>query len=390
MFSHHINQRSTTSSCRNLLKSYSHRRAPSRRQRLPHRIRSPNPVTALLIELLLYAAMKVLVTGGSGFVALHCIDALIRDGHTVVFTVRSLTKGAAVLEIFPDIPATRLSFVIVEDIAAPGAFDQAVKSDPPLEAVLHTASPFHFNISDIKKDMLEPAVEGTVGILRSIKQRAPEISRVVITSSFAAMNKQTAHPSTYNESHWSDITMAQALEGDPFTAYRASKQFAEQAAWEFMDRESPHFELTTLTPPVVFGPILHSLDALGAINTSNQTILDLVKGNLRSGLHPSPVVLWVDVRDLATAHVRAIENPAAAGKRIFVVAGLYRNSDLLDALKNHLPKLRPVLPESCEVLPKEFPYGFDNTRSRAILGLEYRSLVESITDTAEAILKQTV
>ena len=333
--------------------------------------------------------MKVLVTGGSGFVASHCIDALIHDGHTVVFTVRSSKKGAAVLDSFPAIPATQLSFVIVEDIAAPGAFDQAVKSEPPLEAVLHTASPFNFNFSDIKKDMLDPAVEGTVGILQSIKQYAPGIRRVVITSSFAAMSKGIDHPSTYDESSWSTITIEQALQGDPFTAYRASKQFAEQAAWAFMDRERPNFELTTLTPPVVFGPILRSFGSPEAINTSNQTILDLVRGNLKSGLAPSPLSLWIDVRDLATAHVRAIEKSAAAGKRIFTVAGLYRNSDLWEALKKNLPKLIPVLPEHCEALPKDFPYGFDNTRSKEILGLEYRSLEESITDTAEAILKQT-
>jgi nucleoside-diphosphate-sugar epimerase len=331
--------------------------------------------------------MRVLVTGGSGFIASHCIAALIRDGHDVVFTVRSTKKGAAVLDAFQGLSAKQLSFVIVQDMAAPGAFDDAVRSDPPFEAVLHTASPFHFDITDVKKDMLDPAVEGTLGILKSVKHNAPEIRRVVITSSFAAMSRDTDHPAKYDESHWSSITLDQALHGEPFTSYRASKQFAERAAWAFMDQEQPNFTLTTLTPPAVFGPMLEPLSSLDSINTSNQTISALVQGQLKAGISPSPVVLWVDVRDLADAHVRALEREAAAGKRIFVVAGLYRNAEIVDALRKHLPQLRASLPEDYEALPKEFPFGYDNSRSTNDLSIRYRSLEESVTDTAQVILR---
>ena len=76
-------------------------------------------------------------------------------------------------------PKDKLDFVIVEDIAKPGAFDKAIVSDPPFETVIHTASPFHFDVTDPQKELLDPAVIGTTGILKSIKQHAPTVKRVV-------------------------------------------------------------------------------------------------------------------------------------------------------------------------------------------------------------------
>jgi nucleoside-diphosphate-sugar epimerase len=332
--------------------------------------------------------MRVLVTGGSGFIASHCISALLQSGHEVVFSVRSASKGTALLSAFPNCPTSQLSFVIVPDIATPGAFDDAVRSDPPLDAVLHTASPLHFNITDVKRDMLDPAINGTVGILRSIATHARHIRRVVLTSSMAAMVKwNSAHPEIYNESHYSDLTMAQALNDGPFIAYCASKQFAEKAAWQFMEREKPQFELVTLMAPAVFGPVLYTTDRLESINMSNQTVMALVRGQMKDGVEPSPVLLYVDVRDLAVAHVRALDEDGAAGKRVFVGAEHYRSAEIVDVLAKNFPELRGGLPQGVEALPKEFPYGADNGRSKELLGMEYRTLEESITDAAKATLR---
>lgn len=99
----------------------------------------------------------------------------------MVTTVRSEEKARKIKEAHPDIPKDKLDFAFVEDIAKDGAFDEAVKSDPPFEAVIHTASPFHFNVSDVKKDLLDPAVIGTTGILKAVKKSAPTVKRVVST-----------------------------------------------------------------------------------------------------------------------------------------------------------------------------------------------------------------
>lgn len=122
---------------------------------------------------------RVLLTGGSGFIAVHVLEALLTQGHSVVTTVRSEAKAQMLRDTFPNYGKDKLDFAIVPDIAEEGAFDEAVKSDPPFEWVIHTASPFHFNVTDTKKDMLDPAVIGTTGILKAIKKSAPSVKRVV-------------------------------------------------------------------------------------------------------------------------------------------------------------------------------------------------------------------
>ncbi|RMZ76696.1 hypothetical protein DV738_g4814, partial [Chaetothyriales sp. CBS 135597] len=330
--------------------------------------------------------VRVLVTGGSGFIAAHVVDILLQHGHDVVFTVRSDAKGEKILSNHAGTPKSRLSYVIVEDIAQEGAFDKAVVSDPPFEAVLHTASPFHFRVTDNKKDLLDPAVLGTTGILKSIKKSAPTVTRVVITSSFAALVNTVKPEPVYNESHWNPITWEAALTSPPFDAYRASKKFAEKAAWDFVEQEKPNFSVSAINPPLVLGPIVSYLNSLDSVNTSNERVLKLIRGDYKSGLAPSGVYSWVDVRDVALAHVKALELPAAAGKRFFVTAGYFSNGEIGQIIKDNFPEFADRLPEDLSSdLPADV-YGLDNSRSKEVLGIEYRSLKESIVDTVKSLV----
>lgn len=122
---------------------------------------------------------RVLLTGGSGFIAVHVLEALLTQGHSVVTTVRSDAKARMLTDTFPNYGTDKLDFAIVADMAEEGAFDEAVKSDPPFEWVIHTASPYHFNVTDTKKDFLDPAIIGTTGILKAVKKNAPSVKRVV-------------------------------------------------------------------------------------------------------------------------------------------------------------------------------------------------------------------
>ncbi len=175
------------------------------------------------------------IKGGTGFIAAHVLDILLEHGHSVVTTVRSEAKAQTIRDAHPKVPKEKLDFAIVEDIAVEGSFDRAVKSEPPFEKVIHCASPFHFNVTDVKKDLyvilnligsgvgekfgfvpvvgavcrlqcifccyywnelllklilhhrLDPAIIGTTGLLKAIKKNTPTVKRVVITSSFAAI-----------------------------------------------------------------------------------------------------------------------------------------------------------------------------------------------------------
>ncbi|KAF7846143.1 hypothetical protein BT93_L5146 [Corymbia citriodora subsp. variegata] len=329
--------------------------------------------------------MRVLLTGGSGFIAAHCVDYLLQGNHEVVFTVRSHEKGKKILSNHPNVPEAKLSYVIVEDIAKEDAFDEAVKGTPPFQAVLHTASPFHFNVKDAKKDLLDPAIIGTTGILKAIQKNAPQVKRVVITSSFAAIVNPKQNPDTYDESHWNPVTMDEATNTDPGTAYRGSKKFAEKAAWDFVKDNKVNFTLSTMNPPLVLGPVVHYFNSLDSINTSNETIRDMIQGKFKDGLPPTRVILFVDVRDLALAHVRAMEREEAENKRFFITAGFFQNSDVAKIIKDNFPELKEKLPKEMEPDIKEFPYKIDNSRATKILSIEWRKLEESVIDTVKSM-----
>ncbi|RDW90699.1 SDR family oxidoreductase [Aspergillus mulundensis] len=351
---------------------------------------------------------KVLLTGGSGFIAAHVLDQLLERGFDVVTTVRSEEKGDKILAAHPNTPKEKLSYVIVKDVAQDGAFDdvwiyslrfgsisiwsyllineKAVKSDPPFDYVLHTASPFHFNVQDPVKDFLDPAIKGTTGILKAIKAYAPTVKRVTITSSFAAIINPKNHEKVYSEKNWNPVTWEEGL--DSSNTYRASKTLAEKAAWDFVEKEKPNFDLATINPPLVLGPVVHYLSSLDAINTSNARISGLVRGFNKDAIPPTGTFLWVDVRDVALAHVRTIEVSEAGAQRFFITAGHYSNKDIIDIIRDAYPELDDRLPpkDAPGDVPKDV-YGYDNSKSTQVLGLKYRGLKESVVDTVKTLLE---
>ncbi|KAK1622797.1 hypothetical protein BDP81DRAFT_506893 [Colletotrichum phormii] len=323
---------------------------------------------------------RVLLTGGSGFIATHIIKLLLERGHSVVTSVRNQAKADAIKQSYPDIGADRLSFAIVPDVAKSDAFTDAVKSDPPFEAVIHTTSPFHFNVTDIKADLLDPAINGTTGFLQAIKQNAPSVKRVVITSSFGSImdvSKGLWPGHTYNESDWNLITMEQALQS-PGAGYSGMLN-----PTEFLANESPAFSISTILPPLVFGPAVQNLASLGALNTSNQFIRSFILGAAKKEIPPTQNPIFADVRDVAFAHVAAMEKAEAGNKRFFITNGYCSNHEIINIIRKHFPEYKSVLPSRCTKggeLPKEV-YQMDTTRSVEILGMKYAGFESCIVDT---------
>ncbi|KAF5012529.1 hypothetical protein FDECE_1428 [Fusarium decemcellulare] len=335
---------------------------------------------------------KVLLTGGSGFIAAHVLDQLLEKDYTVVTTVRSESKAQKIRNAHPDKAKDgKLQVVIVPDIAQPDAFDEVAKT-PGLDAVLHTASPFHFNITDPKKDLIDPAVIGTTSILKALHASAPSVKRVVITSSFASIldeAKFTDPSTTFSEKSWNPVTVDD-ISRSHATAYRASKTLAERAAWDFVADKKPSFDLVTVCPPLVLGPVSKHLASLESINTSNERVVSLLRGGWKDGVPPcTPVPLWIDVRDAARAHVRGLEEPSAGGKRLFSTAGWFTHREFVEAVRAKFPEFADKLPGP-EVKGGEFPpedqiFKYNNEETNKILKIDWISLEKSVTDLVESL-----
>jgi nucleoside-diphosphate-sugar epimerase len=254
------------------------------------------------------------------------------------------------------------------------------------------ASPFHFNWSDAKTELLDPAITGTISILKAIKKSAPSVKRVVITSSFVSMISAATlqDPNKiFSESDWNPNTYEDGLKGNKMIAYRVSKTVAEQSAWKFVEEEKPNFDLVTINPPLVFGPIVHHLNSLSAINTSNERYVDLVQGKWKNEILPSiGTNFWVDVRDVALAHVAAFERPDAGGQRFLCIAGKFSNRDIASAARKNFPELKDKLPSE-EVKGGDYPPvvpGYDNSRATEILGIAWIDLEKSTVDNIKSLL----
>ena len=248
----------------------------------------------------------VLVTGGSGFIGAHCILALLNAGYRVRTTVRSLKREGDVRAMLKQggvDAGGRLTFAAA-DLTQDAGWAQAVAG---CEYVLHVASPLPPGVPKHEDELIVPAREGTLRVLRAARDAG--VRRVVLTSSFAAIGY--GHPvrkEPFTEKDWTDPN------GDDLSAYPKSKTFAEHAAWEFIAKEGGGLELAVVNPVGVFGPVLGP-DYSASI---------LMVQRLMDGAIPGCPRLYfgaVDVRDVADLHLRAMTNPAARGERFLAVAG---------------------------------------------------------------------
>lgn len=247
----------------------------------------------------------VLVTGGSGFIASHCILALLRAGHEVRATVRHLRRAEDVRAMMrragePD--ADGLSFATA-DLEQDAGWETAVRG---CDYVLHVASPFPRAVPRDENELIRPAREGTLRVLRAARDAG--VRRVVLTSSFAAIGY--GHPVRATEFDEADWTVSDAAGVSP---YVRSKTLAERAAWDFLQRHGGALELSVVNPVAVLGPVL---------GPDYATSIELVQRMLSGGMPVAPRLFFgiVDVRDVASLHLLAMTHPAAAGQRFVAAA----------------------------------------------------------------------
>ncbi|PYH40460.1 SDR family oxidoreductase [Aspergillus saccharolyticus JOP 1030-1] len=333
----------------------------------------------------------LLVTGASGFVASHIIQRFLEAGYNIRGTVRSASTAETVKSRYPPDQANRLSFTIVPDIAAPGAFDSAVKD---VCGVIHTASPFALTVADNEKDLLQPAIQGTLNVLDSIAAHGTAVRRVVVTSSFAAILdlSQGLRPGyRYTEADWNPCTYEEAkTTTDASVAYCASKALAERKLWEWVESAAPPptFSVTTICPPWIFGPALGNPQHKGnnRLNESTETIWNLVNGS-RTEVPDHDFLAFANVKDVAEAHYQAYTRAEAGGERFLVAGGRFLYQEACGILREKFPQLGDKVPYRANAGSVE-TYIADGSKAERVLGLQYRSLEETLVETVEDLLKR--
>lgn len=269
-----------------------------------------------------HSSTTVLVTGASGYIAMHCVLQLLQQGYKVRGTVRSLSREGKIRQnLAKYIEANdRLEFVQA-DLSKDAGWDAAMRG---CQYVLHVASPFPSAQAKNEDDLIIPAREGTLRVLRAASEAG--IKRVVQTSSVAAIFEGYGPEGRiFDENDWSN------LDGK-ISAYSKSKTLAERAAWDFIKNLSgPNpLELAVINPGFVLGPYLSP-----EISTSGQLHYKLLRhevpGVPRARMH------IVDVRDVAAAHISAMTTPEAAGQRFCCVAPYVWAQDIAKMLAEQYP-----------------------------------------------------
>jgi dihydroflavonol-4-reductase len=335
------------------------------------------------------AGELVLVTGGSGFIGAHCVLQLLSAGYRVRTSVRSLDREPgvrAVLNAGGMEPGAALSFSAA-DLMQDRGWPEAVGG---CDYVLHVASPFPASVPKHEDDLIVPAREGALRVLRA--SRDAGVKRVVLTSSFAAIGYGSNPPDrTFSEEDWTDASRAVG-------AYAKSKTLAERAAWDFVAREGGGLELSVVNPVGVFGPVLGP-----DISTSILIVQRLMDGSMPGCPRLSFGI--VDVRDVADLHLRAMTNPGAKDERFLAVAGDFmRIVEIALVLKarmgeaaarvptRELPdwvvRLLAVFNRSVALITPELGKrkNATNAKARRVLGWAPRSNEDAVAATAESMI----
>jgi nucleoside-diphosphate-sugar epimerase len=333
----------------------------------------------------------VLVTGGTGFVGIHCIVQLLQQGYKVRATIRSIKRKQEVLDMLLEGGINSINQVefIETDLLKDDNWDKATQG---CTYVLHVASPIYLKLPKHEDEMIRPAVEGAVRVLKAARDAG--VKRVVMTSNFGAVGySHKDKTQLITEESWTDPNEK------GLSAYNKSKVLAELAAWEFMKKEGGNLELAVINPMGIFGPSLSP-----ALSSGFGLLQKVITGEMKA--LPDISLGIVDVRDVADLHLRAMINPAAKGQRFLALAGgTLSLLEIAKLLKQKMPAITQntstkALPtwllrivvlfnkQAKAILSLVGIYReASNEKAKQLLGWQPRSNEEALLATAESMVK---
>lgn len=313
----------------------------------------------------------VLVTGGTGFLGVHTILQLLQQGYEVRTTLRSFTKKNSIIKALEEGGISDFSHLTFfeADLTNDNNWNEAIKG---CDYVLHVASPFPAQDPKDENELIIPARDGTLRVLKA--SRDASVKRVVLTSSFAAVGySKNIKDHIFTEEDWTDINAE-------LPAYIKSKTVAEKAAWEFIEKEGNGLELSVINPVGIFGP------ALGGITSASLDIA--VSGILNGNMEYTPTFTMgiVDVRDVADIHIKAMLSRDAAGQRfIATAAGVMSFYDVAELFKKERQEYTANI-KKLEPIGKEFYKEMSNEKAKTILHWNPRSREEALLASVDSLM----
>ncbi|XP_058722028.1 cinnamoyl-CoA reductase CAD2 [Vicia villosa] len=309
----------------------------------------------------------VCVTGASGYIASWIVKFLLHGGYTVKATVRDPSDPKKIDHLLKLDGAKERLQLFKANLLEEGSFDSVVQG---CYGVFHTASPFYHDVKDPQAELIDPALKGTLNVLKSCA-KSPSLKRVVLTSSMAAVayNGKPRTPDVVVDETWftdPDLSRESNL------WYVLSKTLAEDAAWKFVKENN--IDMVTINPAMVIGPLLQPV-----LNTSAAAILTLING---AQTYPNAAFGWVNVKDVANAHILAYENASASGRHC-LVERVVHHSEIVKILRELYPSLQ--LPEKCADDKPSVPIYQVSKEKVKSLGIEYIPLEVSIKETVESL-----
>ncbi|XP_042491718.1 phenylacetaldehyde reductase-like isoform X2 [Macadamia integrifolia] len=313
------------------------------------------------------AGKTVCVTGASGYIASWLVKFLLAKGYTVKASVRDPNDPKKTEHLLSLDGAKERLHLLKANLLEEGSFDSVVDG---CEGVFHTASPFYYAIKDPQAELIDPALKGTLNVLGSCA-KTPSVKRLVITSSIAAVayDRKPRTPDVVVDETWfSDPEICKELK----LWYVLSKTLAEEAAWKFAKEKG--MDMVTINPGMVIGPLLQP-----TLNTSAEAILNLING---AQTFPNATFGWVNVKDVADAHILAYENPSANG-RYLLVERVTHYSEVVKTLHELYPTLH--LPEKCANDKPYVPtYQVSQEKAKS-LGINFIPLEVSLKETVKSL-----
>jgi len=311
----------------------------------------------------------VAVTGASGYIAGVLIDLLLKKGYRVNGTVRSLADKAKVAHLEKDLSGVRL---FEADLLAVGSFKAAFAG---CKIIFHTASPFQLSVEDPQRDLVDPALKGTINVIQEALA-VETVDTIVVTSSVAA-TRRWDKPEDYvlTEADWNETASVSHM------PYPYSKVVAERAAWDLVAKHNAAaaakpVRLVCINPSSVIGPPFGTR----VDGQSMKSLLALVNGqNVEKGYAPMRLPT-IDVRDVAAAHVAAAENPAASGRYLCTSRRTASNEEIASIIRKHFPQLAHKVPDHYAPGNMSVDVITDTSKLERELGIHLIPLETSIVD----------